>query len=738
MKQDGWKIEKENAQGKIIPTMCSSHCGGTCLLKVHVENGVITRVETDDGKEPQLRACQRGRALRQRVYSPDRILYPLKRVGKRGEGKFERISWDEALEMVAAGITRVREAHGPKSILYLPMAGDVGALHTIVTMSRLLSLAGGYSTWWGLTSFHGGVWASTFSYGTVFCSNTRDSFLHSRLIILWGWDPASTQTGTNTPWFLAQAKEKGARIIAVDPWYSDSAAAFADEWIPVRPATDAAVLIAMAHVMIREKLHDRAFLGRFTVGFDKYQDYVMGKEDGIPKTPRWAEEISGVPAGTIEKLAREHANTKPAALMAGIGPGRTAYGEQYHRAAITLAAMTGNVGKLGGDAAARAWESLVGGYPYGVGIGTALPFTFNPMEDSSDSDGVPVGYLSPRIHYTRIADAILRGRSGGYPADYKMAVIVNCNYVNSLPNVNKIVQALEKLEFIVVEEQHMNATARYADVILPTSTYAEREDIVFGVGMAYYGFQNQLIEPLGETKPHNEIARALAAKLGIPDYDEDTEDNRLRTLAMVAQIPHYEQFKKTGVHWIRQPEPYIAFQKQIEDLEGNPFPTPSGKIEIYSQRLADLNDPLRPSVPTYLEPWEGPADPLRQKYPLQLLTNHFKRRSNAQFETFPWLRELVAQRLIINPVDAEARGIADGDTVLVHNERGVTVVPAWVTGRVMPGVVILPQGAWYAPDENGVDRAGSANILTKDEPSPAGSFPYNSALVEVEKVKDQT
>lgn len=736
MKQNGWKIEKENTQVKIIPTMCSSHCGGTCLLKVHVENGVITRVETDDGEEPQLRACQRGRALRQRVYSPDRILYPLKRVGARGEGKFERISWEEALEMVAAGIKRVRDAYGPKSILYLPMAGDVGALHTIVTMSRLLSLAGGYTTWWGTTSFHGGIFASYFSYGTIFCTNTRDNFLHSRLIIMWGWDPASTQTGTNTPWFLARARESGARIIAVDPWYGDSAAAFADEWIPIRPATDAAMLIAMAYVMIQEKLHDRAFLARYTVGFERYQDYVLGVEDGIPKTPKWAEEITGVPAYTIEKLAREYANMKPAALMAGIGPGRTAYGEQYHRAAIALAAMTGNVGKVGGDAAARAWESLVGGYPYGLGIGTALPFTFNPIEDGSDSDGVPLGYTYPRIHYTRIADAILKGRSGGYPADYKMAFFVNCNYVNSLPNVNKIVQALQKLEFVVVEEQYMNATARYADIVLPTSTYVEREDIVFGVGMAYYGFQNKIIDPLGESKPHNEIAKALAARLEIEDYDDENEENRLKTIAMIAQIPHYEQFKKKGVHWIRHQEPHVAFRKQITDPEGDPFPTPSGKIEIYSEGIAKLNNPLIPPIPKYIEPWEGPRDPLARKYPLQLLTNHFKRRSNAQFETFPWLRELARQTLIVNPRDAEPRGIRDGDLVRVRNDRGETVVPVWVTERIMPGVVILPEGAWYTPDEKGIDRAGSANILTKDEPSPAGSFAYNSALVEVERYQE--
>lgn len=730
-------MNDKNSKEEIISTMCSSHCGGTCLLRVHVREGVITRVETDNGEEPQLRACQRGRALRQRVYSPDRVLYPLKRVGERGEGKFERISWDEAFTRVASELKRVRDEHGPESILYLYMAGDLGVLHSIMTIHRVLSLFGGYSTWWGATSFQGGIFASYFAFGTIFCSNTRDDLLNSRLIIMWGWDPASTQTGTNTPWYLAQARERGIRIVAIDPWYSDSAASFADEWIPIKPGTDAAMLIAMAYVMIAENLHDRDFLDKYTVGFDRFKDYVLGKEDGIPKTPGWAEAITGVKTSVIEKLAREYAAARPAALMAGIGPGRTAFGEQYHRAAITLAAMTGNIGKSGGDAAARAWESVVGGYPYGLGIGMAIPFAVNPVEDGSKSDGVPLGYIHPKIHYTRVADAILEGKKGGYPADYKLAFFTNCNYLNSLPNSNKVEKALQKLEFIVVEEQFMTATARYADIILPTSSFLEREDIVFGVGQAYYGYQKKAIEPRGESRPHNEIARGLAEKLGIPDYDEETEESRLKTIALIANIPHFEHFRKKGVHWIDKKKPYVAFKKQIEEPEDYPFFTPSGKIEIYSEQIEKMNNPLLPPIPKYLESWEGSNDPLARKYPIQLVTKHCKRRSNAQFDTLPWLRELVKQTIMINPADAEKRGIKNGDMVRVFNDRGQTVVPAEVTQRITPGVAVLPEGSWHKPDKNGIDRGGNANVLTRDEPSPGGSFPYNSVLVEVEKISDE-
>jgi len=335
------EYEKEGEM--VIPTMCASHCGGSCLLKVHVEDGVITRIESDDGEEPQLRACLRGRAYRQRVYARDRILQPFKRVGERGEGKFKPISWDEALDTVASELLRVRDTHGPMAILYIPTAGDITSLHGVFSLMRLLGMAGGYTSTWGTISFHGGVFASYYAYGTVYASNSRDDLLNSKMIIMWGWNPAVTITGTNTAWYLAQAREQGAKIIAVDPFYTDSASVFAREWIPIRPGTDAAMLIALAYVMIKENLQDQVFLDAFTIGFDKYKAYVLGLEDGTPKTPSWASAITGVAISTIERLAREYATTKPAALIAGTGPGRSAGGERYHQAAIALASMTGNV-----------------------------------------------------------------------------------------------------------------------------------------------------------------------------------------------------------------------------------------------------------------------------------------------------------------------------------------------------------------------------------------------------------
>jgi anaerobic dimethyl sulfoxide reductase subunit A len=735
------RVEKE----QVIPTTCSSHCGGVCLLKVHVKDGVITRVETDDGEEPQLRGCLRGRAYRQRVYDPGRILYPLKRVGARGEGRFERISWDEALDTVARELKGVRDTYGPASILMVQMPGDTASLTGWGALEKLLNMAGGFTMYWGAASFNAALYSAIFTYGTLDTSNTSDDLLNSRLIILWGTNPADTICGTNTFWYLAQAREAGARIVAVDPRFTDTAAALADEWIPIRPGTDAAMLIAMAYVMIKERLHDEKFLETYTVGFDRYKDYVMGAEDGVPKTPAWAEETTGVPSANIESLARKYATVKPAALLASNAPGRTAYGEQYHRAAITLAAMTGNVGIRGGNAAAMFQGGPLSGFPYLLPpVLSSLElwdFMPNPLEQGLPGrpEGVMVEFAlgrKPRIHVAKIADAILTGRAGGYFTDYKLLYVKKANYINSFPNVNKIVRALrsQSLEFIVVEEQVMTATAKYADIVLPVNTFMEREDMAYGQGLAFIGKQNKVIEPLGESKSPLQITAELAERMGITGFLDKTEEELLRYRAQLNSIPDYGEWTQKAVHWLNLPEPHVAFKSQIEDPANNPFPTPSGKIEIYSERIADMGDPLAPPIPKYIETWESRKDPLVEKYSLQLITTHFKRRTNAQFETVPWLRELQKQAVLINLEDARARDIQDGQTVRVFNDRGEIVIRARVTERVMPGVVDVPQGAWHDPDGNGVDRGACANVLTKDEPSPGGAFAYNTALVEVEKI----
>lgn len=656
----------------------------------------------------------------------------MKRIGERGEGKFQRITWDEALDTIASELIRIRDEYGPASILYAGSAGDPGNLNCPALNMRLLFMAGGCTRVWGMTSFQGGMDAERISFGNVFASNTRDNLLGSRLIILWGWDPATTIAGPNTAWYLAQAREKGAKIVAIDPRYNESAVTFAHQWIPIRPGTDAAMLIAMAYVIIIENLQDQEFLDKYTFGFDRFKDYVLGVDDGVKKTPAWAEKITGVPASTIESLAMLYATTKPAALMAGIAPGRTAYGEQYHRAAIVLAAMTGNTGVYGGSAGARAWESIGGGYPFKMNYDFLVPNAVDNVP--SPPKGSPILYKSSRVHWSDIADFIIKGREGGFHSDCKAVFFVNSNFVTQYPNINKIVTAMKIPEFIPVQDQFMTPTAKFADILLPNTTFLERNDVALGVGMPYYGFVNKVIEPLGECKTHLEIACELASRMGVEDFGPREEEEWLKGFVTSSEIPDYGDFKRKGVYRIPLNEPHVAYKENISDPDNNRFRTPSGQIEIFSQLWANLNIPELPPVPTYIESWEGPNDPLIKKYPLQMVTTHFKRRALSQYDNIPWLRESQTHAVSINTLDAKSRNINNGDMVTVFNDRGKIVLPARVTERIMPGVVEVPHGAWYDPDGEGTDHGGCANVLTKDVYSPSGSYPLNTCLVEVKAI----
>jgi anaerobic dimethyl sulfoxide reductase subunit A len=603
---------------------------------------------------------------------------------------------------------------------------------------RVLNMIGGCSDVWGTFSFDGGLFAELATYGTVDTGNTRDDLLNSRLIVMWGWNPSVTIQNTNTAWYLAQAREAGIRIVSVDPRYTESNATFSDQWIPIIPGTDAAMLIAMAYVIIKENLQDQQFLDTCTIGFGQFRHYVLGLEDGIPKSPVWAEAITGVPTDVIVNLAVEYATAKPAALIAGIGPGRTAYGEQYHRAAMVLAAMTGNVGIHGGSSGGRSWPTAGPTAYFSLGRGLRPPR--NPVEADAPPrknalPGFGIAMRRGQVNTARMSDAILHGKAGGYPADYKLLYLVDTDYPNQYLNVNKAVRALKKLEFVVVFEQFMTPGARFADLLLPTCTSLEKNDIALDGATGFYGYMNKTIGPPGEAKSHLQIGVELAARLGIPDFSDRTEDEWLREIVKGSRdIADYDTFKKNGIHKLRMSEPFVAFEAQIDDPANNPFPTPSGKIEIYSQRLADMDDPQIPPIPKYIEAWEGRNDLLARKYPLQLITTHIMRRAHSQYDNLPWLRDLQPQVVWINSDDAEARGIKDGDMVRVFNDRGEMIIPARITERIMPGVVDVPQGAWYDPDEKGVDRGGCCNVLTRDEHSPGGAYCSNTALVQVGRV----
>ncbi|MFC1896386.1 molybdopterin-dependent oxidoreductase [Thermodesulfobacteriota bacterium] len=715
---------------KVIPTACLHDCGGRCPLKAHVKDGVIIRIENDT----RLRACLRGHSLRQRVYHPDRLKFPMKRTGERGKGEFDRISWDEALDTVAGELLRVKEEYGNEAI-YFSGSGSSAVFHNRRGGYRLLNMFGGCTTPRGNVSNESSIYASISTYGTMWTGNTRDDLVHSRLIIMWGWNPVETIWDTGTSFWLAQAREAGARIVCVDPRHSDSAAAFASQWIPIYPGTDAAMLIAMAFVIIEEGLQDQTFLDTYTIGFDRYRDYVTGAQDGVQKTPAWAERITGVSAAVIERLAREYAQTKPAALLATWAPGRSSYGEQYHRAAIALAAMTGNVGIHGGNAAGWEWA-----YPSTPSMG-GLPVGKNPMMQGTAAHKNSLPHpaapnpSTARIHNTQVWEAILEGKKGGYPADIKLGYFMGGNPITQLADTNQGVKALKSLEFVVVHEQFMTSTAKFADILLPVNTTLEKEDIGSPwLGAPYYVYANKVIDSLHESKSDLEICSMLAPRLGIENYNDKTDEEWLRQIVEAStDIPDYEEFKRTGIHIIELEEPWVSFKDQIEDPENHPFPTPSGKIEIYSQMLADLDNPEIPPIPTYVPVWEGRDDPLAEKYPLQLITSHFKRRVHSIFDNVPWLEDMEPQAVTISSEDAAARGIAGGDHVRVFNHRGEMVIEVVVSERIMPGVVHIHEGGFFDPDERGVDRGGCPNIFLGPRPSPGGAFCTNTALVQIEK-----
>ncbi len=696
----------------------------------------------------------RGRAYRQRVYSDERLKYPLRRVGERGEGIFERISWDEALDEVASKIKKIKKKYGNAAILLVPGGGNQGMLHGVVPHALMLHQIGGYTRMWGAPSYEGALFASMATYGTMMTGNAREDLLNSKLIIMWGWNPANTIWDPGTSLMLAKVREKGIKIIAIDPIFTDSAAILADQWIPIRPGTDTAMLLAMAYVIITENLHDQAFIEKHTVGFDKYKDYLLGSEDNQAKTPEWAEEITTISADLIRNLAREYATNKPASLIAGWGPARTMFGEQYSRAANVLCAITGNIGINGGYASGfmRAYysrERIISGGKKKVGPvkpekekpkkprlqDNPVDFGAPPRKDSLYKLRGGTNPASTRIHWNDYYNAILKGRKGGYPADIKMAYVVATNRLNQYSNVNKGIKAFKSLDFIVVYEQFMTPTAQLADIVLPVNTFLERNDItVPWLGSPYYIYLNKAIDSLHESKSDLEICKELSKRLGIEQSLLDLPEDQILRLftAPRKDIKSYNKLKRDGYYKVKVEEPFVAFKDQIEDPKNNPFPTLSGKIEIYCEHIAEKNNPLMPPIPTYLIHEEHYDSPKAKKYPLQLLTPHNKRRTHSTLHNIPWLEEVEPHAVWINPIDASKRNINNGDLIDIFNDRGRIRIPANVTERIIPGVVCVYQGAWYNPDKNGIDYGGCANVLTKDGYSPGGAFPMNSSLVEIE------
>lgn len=758
---------------RIVWSACTVNCGSRCPLRMHVVDGEIRYVETDNTGDDnyealhQVRACLRGRSMRRRVYNPDRLKYPMKRVGKRGEGKFVRISWEEAFDTLAGEMQRIIKTYGNESIYLNYGTGTLGGTMTRswppgkTLIARLMNCCGGYLNHYGDYSTAQIAAGLNYTYGGWAEGNSPSDIENSQLVVLFGNNPGETRmSGGGVTYYLEQAREKSnARMIIIDPRYTDTGAGREDEWIPIRPGTDAALVSALAWVMITENLVDQAFLDNYCVGYDEktlpadapanahYKAYILGQgDDGVAKTPEWASRITGIPVDRIVKLAREITGAKPAFIAQGWGPQRHSNGELVSRAIAMLPILTGNVGINGGNSGARE-----GAY--------AMPFERMPTLDNPVQTSISMFMWTDAIERGEEMTALRDGVRGKAKLDVPIKMIWNyagnclINQHSQINRTHEILQDETKCELIVVIDNHMTSSAKYADLLLPDCTASEQMDFALDAScgnMDYVIFADQAIKPRFECKTIYEMTREIAKRMGVEQRFTEgrTQEGWLRHLyeqsrKAIPELPDFDTFRQQGIFKKRDPDGhYVAYKAFRDNPQANPLTTPSGKIEIYSSQLAEIagswelakEDVIHP-LPVYSPGFEHHDDPLREKYPLQLTGFHYKARAHSTYGNVDVLKAACRQEMWINPLDAKPRGIANGDTVRIFNDRGEVRIDVKVTPRILPGVVALGEGAWYDPDSEKVDRAGCINVLTTQRPSPlAKGNPSHSNLVQVQKV----
>lgn len=758
---------------KVVWSACTVNCGSRCPLRMHVVDGEIQWVETDNTGDDeygnhQVRACLRGRSMRRRVYNPDRLKYPMKRVGARGEGKFKRITWDEAYDEIANNLKRIIKEYGNEAIYLNYGTGTLGGTVTkswppgSTLIARLMNLTGGYLNHYGDYSTAQIAVGLHYTYGGWAYGNSFSDLENTKLIVQFGNNPAETRmSGGGLIHHMMESKARSnARMIVVDPRYTDTAGGREDQWVPIRPGTDTALVSAMAHVMITENLVDQAFLDTYCVGYDEktlpasappksdYKSYILGEgPDGIAKTPEWASPITGIPADQIIKLAREIGSTKPCAIIQGWGLQRTAAGEIASRAIAMLALLTGNVGIHGGGTGARESDYNI---PF-----VRFPTLKNPVKASIPmflwTDAIVRG---PEMTATR--DGIRGVDKLSVPIKFIWNYASNC-LINQHSDINKtheILQDDKACEMIVVIDNHMTSSAKYADIVLPDLTTSEQADFCMdgkAANMPYFIFADKAIEPQFEAKGIYEMCAEIAKRMGVGEAFTEGRDQEgwlrhlyAQTREIDPSLPDFETMRKQGIYKRRDPNGhYVAYKAFREDPANNPLSTPSGKIEIYSEALAKIaetwelkDDEVIHPLPVYVSTFEGWDDTKRGTYPLQLTGFHYKARCHSTYGNVDVIKEAARQEMWINPIDAAERGIENGDLVRIFNERGELHIPAKVTPRIMPGVTALGEGGWYAPGKNKVDKGGCINVLTTHRPSPlAKGNPQHTNLVEVQLVK---
>jgi anaerobic selenocysteine-containing dehydrogenase len=758
-------------------------------------------------------------AYKNRIHSPNRTLYPLKRVDwnpegernpqNRGKSKYERISWDEATDIIASEIKRVQKKYGPTAILLQADGhGETKVVHAAHACSRrLMSMMGGYT--WQLRnpdSWEGWYWGAKHVWGcepvgkAAYQSNiVPDIAEHTNMLLYIGCDPETTTWGWGGQtvsrlcyWFT----DLGIKQVYVCPDLNYGAAVHADKWIPILPNTDAAMYLAIAYQWMTSGTYDKEYVKTHVVGFDKFEDYVLGKEDGVAKTPKWASSKTGVPSRIIKALAKAWAKAPTTTVHANGGNmSRAPYCTENMRLEVCLLGMQG-LGKPGchmfttiewglfGNMNPPEWtfgktipvpRHLV--YPNLVPanrgfavVGKDLPAQFITKVLINEAlNNPPISWYGTTLARQLTEDQFVKYE---YPAkgcsEIHMIWTDTPALMTCWNDANYTSKGYQnpKIEFMLAQHPWVENDCQFADIILPVTTKFENDDIGIDNFTAEFGtlyLDQKCIEPRGESRSDYEVVCAIAEKLGLlKEYTGGkTVEQWIRHGFEECGIKHlvtWEEFKEKG-HFVIPNDPdwqkyEIGLRKFAEDPEKNPISTPTGKLEFYSERLAKNfpGDNERPPVPHWIERGESHDERLSgdraKKYPFLCLSNHPRWRVHSQHDDMQWLREIPTCKIVgpdgyayqtmwINPADAAQKGIKTGDIVKVFNERGGVLLGAYVNERIMAGVIYVDHGARYdaiVPGE--LDRGGAINTITprKTVSKNATGMVSGGFLLDVERV----
>jgi biotin/methionine sulfoxide reductase len=710
-----------------------------------------------------------GQSLVDGIDHPCRVREPMVRAGyldrgpdsraRRGLEPFVAVPWDTALDLVAAELERIRSRHGNEAI-YAGSYGwaSAGRFHHAQShLRRLMNLFGGHV-------FHKNSYSLAAAgvilphvvgeMQQILGQHTPWQMIeaHGRLVVAFGGlalKNAQVNAGGVGRHTAAKAllacRAAGIEFVNVSPLRDDTPDWLDAQWLPVVPNSDTALILALAHTLVAEGLHDRAFLARYCVGFERFERYLRGGDDGQPKSAQWAEPLCGIAADTITALARRMA-AGPTLISVSWSLQRADHGEQPFWAAIALAAMLGQIGTEGGG--------IGFGYNAVHGIGNdATDFSF---------ESVPQGENKVRrfIPVARIADMLLKpgttiaydGQTLTFPA-IKLVYWVGGNPFHHHQDINRLLQAWRRPDTVIAHDFVWNPLARHADIVLPVTTMLERNDIAAARFDRHVTAMRRAIPPVGAARSDFDIFSGIAKRLGLDAaYTEGRDEmtwlrhlyarSRERYAKRGVELPEFEAFWQEGRIEMPPPaSPSVLFGAFRRDPAAAPLGTPSGKIEIFSETIARFGYDDCRGHPTWFEPKEWSRSALAQRYPLHLVSNQPRTRLHSQFDHGASSRDgKIAGRepVRLNPSDAARRGIADGAVVRIYNDRGACLAGAVVSDAVKPGVVQLATGAWYDPVEPATAGTlcahGNPNVLTRDEPcSKLSDGPSaNSTLVEVE------